>query len=510
MKSDHEENEELEGSEPDLARTGEVGITTGGVKIFGASPVSDVAAATLFEGTDPSAAVDLPHWTDPPTGQIAATVGNTDASIPTGPSWREDASDWEHEGQSLDSAMLTDEHAAVTESPEEKAERKPWDFDGEPASSFTAREEVFSADAYESIPSEEELFSSLGALSAAAVAGELVEDELRPNRRVRKLRRTPSEELDAGTSEDTSEPAAMAPPAEPTEPVKRTRPRDLPATVAASADAQHQRNISVAMATGFGLGIVLLVAFDLGNVITGLAVAIVATAGLLEGFSMFRTVGYRPATFLGFVVTLLTLWGAYNYGVQALPAMTLLLLAGSFAWYFLGADRDDPITGMGTTMLVFCWVGLSGAYGELLLNPALFPTRHGVAILLGVVLAVVANDVTALFVGRRLGRHQMAPRISPNKTWEGFLGGTLGTFVACLALVSLVHPWTLSSAFYLALLTSVVAPMGDLAQSAIKRRLGLKDSGALLPGHGGILDRVDGLLFMLPVSFFLVRALGIG
>ncbi|MEI6701207.1 MAG: phosphatidate cytidylyltransferase, partial [Actinomycetota bacterium] len=483
MKSEHEENEAHDSSEPDEARTGEIPITTGGVKIFGASPVSDVASATLFEGSDSSPAVDLPHWTDPPTGQLAATTGGAEAAPPTGPSWREDASDWEHEGQSLDSAMLTDEHAAVTESPEEKAERKPWDFDGDSPSTFSGRDEVFSADAYESLPSEEELFSSLGALSAAAVAGELVEDELRPNRRVRKLRRTSPEEPGEISADDRGEPAEVVPPAEVTEPVKRTRPRDLPATIAASTDAQHQRNLSVAMATGFGLGIVLLVAFDLGNVITGLAVAVVAVAGLLEGFSMFRSVGYRPATFLGFVVTLLTLWGAYNYGVQALPAMTLLLLGGSFAWYFLGADRDDPITGMGTTMLVFCWVGLSGAYGELLLNPALFPTRHGVAILLGVVLSVVANDVTALFVGRRLGRHQMAPRISPNKTWEGFLGGTLGTFVVSLALVSLVHPWTLSSAFYLALLTSVVAPMGDLAQSAIKRRLGLKDSGALLPGH---------------------------
>ncbi len=510
MKSEHETNDEQDGAEPEEARTGEVGITTGGVKIFGASPVSDVASATLFEGTDTAAAVDLPHWTDPPTGQLPATAGGTDAAPPTGPSWREDASDWEHEGQSLDSAMLTDEHAAVTESPEEKAERKPWDFDSEAPSTFAGREEVFSADAYESLPSEEELFSSLGALSAAAVAGEMVEDELRPNRRLRKLRRTSPEDPEGPPADDGMDSGEMAPPAEVQEPVKRTRPRDLPVSAAASSEVQHQRNISVAMATGFGLGIVLLVAFDLGNVITGLAVAVVAVAGLLEGFSMFRSVGYRPATFLGFVVTLTTLWGAYNYGVQALPAMTLLLLAGSFAWYFLGADRDDPITGMGTTMLVFCWIGLCGAYGELLLNPALFPTRHGVAILLGVVLAVVANDTTALFVGRRLGRHQMAPQISPNKTWEGFLGGTLGTFVACVALVSLVHPWTLSSAFYLALLTSVVAPMGDLAQSAIKRRLGLKDSGALLPGHGGILDRVDGLLFMLPVGFFLVRALGIG
>jgi phosphatidate cytidylyltransferase len=74
--------------------------------------------------------------------------------------------------------------------------------------------------------------------------------------------------------------------------------------------------------------------------------------------------------------------------------------------------------------------------------------------------------------------------------------------------VSQVNPWSFGSALWLALVTSVVAPIGDLAQSAIKRQLGLKDSGASIPGHGGILDRVDGMLFMLPVGYFLVRSLG--
>ncbi len=489
----------------------EVASPLSGVRISGATAVSSSDDAVTrsedtLEEVESAPAVELPHWADPPTGQINI-VGEGEGVA--GPTWREDAADWEQDSLAFEASMLVDNAASVTESEEEKVERQPWDFETDVTSSapLSADPGSFSADAYESIPTEEDLFSTLGALSAAAVS---VQDEAEvpaelPVRRGRKLRSLkqqgePTDEIPAESEEPVAPRRGAA---------RSGRPKDL-AQIPAHllGDGSQQRNLAVAVAVGFGLGMVLLAALNLGNVISGIAVGIVALAGVFEGFQMFRTVGYRPATFVTGLVTALMLWGSYNYGPQAIPAMLLLVVIGVFAWFFMKADVDDPITGIGTSLIVFCWVGVCGAYGELILNPVLFTSRHGVAVLFGIVAAVVANDTAALFTGRRLGKSPMAPSISPNKTWEGLLGGTLGTFVVCLAVVALVHPWDFGSALWLALVTSVVAPIGDLAQSSIKRQLGLKDSGTSIPGHGGILDRVDGMLFMLPVGYFLVRSLG--
>lgn len=104
----------------------------------------------------------------------------------------------------------------------------------------------------------------------------------------------------------------------------------------------------------------------------------------------------------------------------------------------------------------------------------------------------------------------MAPHISPHKTWEGLIGGTVFAVLASAAITGQVHPFTPAKAAILGLVAAVVAPVGDLCESLIKRDLGLKDMGSLLPGHGGVLDRVDALLFVLPATYYLVRVLHLG
>jgi phosphatidate cytidylyltransferase len=140
----------------------------------------------------------------------------------------------------------------------------------------------------------------------------------------------------------------------------------------------------------------------------------------------------------------------------------------------------------------------------------MFPHREGIAFLLGAIIATVANDVGALVIGGWLGRHLLAPTVSPNKTWEGLIGGAVVSIVVSAAVVGAIHPWTPSHAALLGLVVAVVAPIGDLCESLFKRDLRLKDMGTLLPGHGGVLDRVDALLFVLPATYYLVRALNIG
>ena len=121
----------------------------------------------------------------------------------------------------------------------------------------------------------------------------------------------------------------------------------------------------------------------------------------------------------------------------------------------------------------------------------------------------MANDVGALVVGGWMGSRPLAPKISPNKTWEGLLGGAVFSILVSTVAVGAIHPWSASNAALLGVVVAVVAPLGDLCESLLKRDLRLKDMGTLLPGHGGVLDRVDALLFVLPATYYLVRALNI-
>ncbi len=139
-----------------------------------------------------------------------------------------------------------------------------------------------------------------------------------------------------------------------------------------------------------------------------------------------------------------------------------------------------------------------------------YPHRHGIAFLLGAIVAVVGEDVGALMVGSWLGRHPLAPRVSPNKTWEGFFGGLFFAVVLSVVVTGQVSPWTPAKAAVLGVVVAVIGRIGDLCVSLVKRDLGLKDMGSMLPGHGGVLDRVDALLFVLPATFYLVRVLHLG
>jgi phosphatidate cytidylyltransferase len=109
-----------------------------------------------------------------------------------------------------------------------------------------------------------------------------------------------------------------------------------------------------------------------------------------------------------------------------------------------------------------------------------------------------------------MGSKPLAPEISPNKTVEGVIGGAVVTIVATVLILGFIphiHPWDGGKALWLAIIVSIFAPLGDLAESMIKRDLGLKDMGSILPGHGGVLDRFDALLFVLPASYYLLRVI---
>ncbi len=214
--------------------------------------------------------------------------------------------------------------------------------------------------------------------------------------------------------------------------------------------------------------------------------------GLLGGYEWTRmTVGspWAPAS----MATMLGVAGALMAGwlISPLAGLVCVLLVSILAWAFTPAflGRQKRFQGLG---VLYLGVPLTACLW-LRMQPA------GFELILWLLLAVWATDIGAYFAGRLIGGPKLAPRWSPKKTWAGLAGGAAASALGC-SLVMLVWPLVPPlAAAGLGVLLAVVAQAGDLFESAIKRHFGVKDSGSLIPGHGGILDRIDGLLFAAPV-----------
>jgi len=268
--------------------------------------------------------------------------------------------------------------------------------------------------------------------------------------------------------------------------------------------------MTLAVATGVAVAAIAVLAMWGGQVSTMVLVTVIVVLCAAEAYDALRRSGRRSATLLGLVATLGLMLAAYAKGPTAIPFVAALLLVGSMVWYLIGVERGSPLEGTSTTVFVFVWVGVLGSFAALLLAPSQFPLRHGVAFFAGAVIAGVLDDVGALAVGRWLGNHHLAPHVSPGKTWEGFLGGAALAILGSAFITARIHPWTVPKAILLGVVVAILAPLGDLCESLIKRELGLKDMGRLLPGHGGVLDRFDALLFVMPATYYLVRLVHLG
>ncbi len=297
------------------------------------------------------------------------------------------------------------------------------------------------------------------------------------------------------------------------EPVHRTRTRRPAAHQPLAGRAVRQstsRNVSLATLTGVLLAALVSVTFLAGAVAVAILALVALGLATAEAFAGFRRAGAHPATVLGIVAVVTLGVGAYNKGLPAIGAVTVLTVVLGFVWYLSAHQSIDPLDGIGATLFVYSWIGVLGSYALLLIAPRYSIDRHGLAFLFGAVALTVANDSGALFIGRWLGRRPLNRVLSPNKTIEGLIGGTLVTLVVAVLLLPRISPWSLKSAFEVAVALSVVVPLGDLFESMVKRTLGVKDLGRVLPGHGGLLDRIDGLLFVLPTVFYLVHILKLG
>jgi phosphatidate cytidylyltransferase len=224
--------------------------------------------------------------------------------------------------------------------------------------------------------------------------------------------------------------------------------------------------------------------------------------GLHELYTMAKEL--RPLVIAGYLGFVLALLGLQLGGLAWMVAGMLATLFLSFVFYGLSDIRTSATTSFGVTLLGVVWVG--GGIGFSLLVRDI--DEHGFWATIAVLFTVFAADTVAFFVGRALGRHKMAPAISPGKTWEGLVAGTLAAMAAAFLILYQDSDEFLTIAETLAFgaAIAVAAILGDLFESAVKRDLAFKDSGRLLGGHGGMLDRIDALLWAGPAAYFVILA----
>ena len=231
--------------------------------------------------------------------------------------------------------------------------------------------------------------------------------------------------------------------------------------------------------------------------------------GLIALHELYRIAReLRPLVIAGYIGFVLALLGAELGGAAWLLGGMLSTFLCSFLVFGLSDTRPSATSSFGTTLLGVLWVG--GGIGCLLLVRDI--PDFGFWAVMAVLFSVFAADTAAFFVGRTLGRHKLAPAISPGKTWEGFVGGLVaGTLVAFLILYRDREEFlSIPESLAFGALVTLASAAGDLFESSVKRDLGVKDSGRLLAGHGGMLDRIDALLFAGPAAYFTILAFGAG
>jgi len=390
-----------------------------------------------------SGPLPLPHWTEPPTGEVPQIAGEVDEEIfstsGSTPRFRGEAADW----SSADFG----------------------DFDEEPL-----HDDDSDVGALVDAPDidDDELF-------AAEVAAKRSERRGR-NRTARA--RTATGAAAYGAS-DTTRPSRF----------------------------QMGDEMTTRVVTGIGLAVVGLIFFALGRAATAVLVTVIVAAAAFELYEGFRRAGFQPATVIGLLGSAALVGIAYNYGERAFPLVSAVVLGFTLFWYLAKVVHARPMVNAAVTMLGFTYIGILGGFAGLLL---VYP--DGVGMVLGLVICAVGYDVVGFLVGSRIGKRPLAPDVSPNKTIEGLAAG-MGAAVVLGVIVGVIldlTPWnSFGNGLLLGIIVAIFAPLGDLCESMLKRDLGLKDLGTLLPGHGGVLDRFDAMLFCLPAVYYLVLARGL-
>ena len=238
-----------------------------------------------------------------------------------------------------------------------------------------------------------------------------------------------------------------------------------------------------------------------GPLATSVLIAAEAWLCCSEFFRICRMGGRMPNESLGLVAALLFPAAAYLHGLAACALVVLLLLVACACWYVFTPRAnvaDVAVTAFGPLYTSLCFVSL-------ILVRKVDTGITGALVTLAIMFSIWANDAFAYFVGSAIGSHKLAPRISPSKSVEGFVGGLVGSVLVWVLIALFVfEDLSVAGAVGLGLAVGAVSVFGDLFESRLKRGVGVKDSGNVLPGHGGLLDRSDSMLFGGTTALFLL------
>ena len=271
------------------------------------------------------------------------------------------------------------------------------------------------------------------------------------------------------------------------------------------------RRVGVAL-----IGIPLAVGFGyLGGFWLAGALAVLAGVAAWEFSSMYRLSGVAAVPFLsGSVALALVVLAAAVPPLEFAVSATLLALLVASLVVVGGAPESRP--GLGAIVSVFgaAYVGALLAFAIWLRGVDVRSDWRGAAILFLPIAITWLGDTAAYFTGKAIGRHKLAPTISPAKTWEGAVAGFVATAAGALLYMSLTQStvgWTMTvfEGLGFGAAVAIAGQMGDLVESRFKRDCAVKDSSNILPGHGGVLDRLDSLLFVFPVSYMYVLVVGV-
>ncbi len=244
-----------------------------------------------------------------------------------------------------------------------------------------------------------------------------------------------------------------------------------------------------------------------GNIPSVIMLSVASGICANEFYIMSRKNGRLPADGLGIVAAVLYAPVAYWQHLGGMTVLTLMLMLGLLLWYVL--SEQVSISDVCISFFGAVYTGM--LLGSVMLIRPQLPEPWGGVVVLVIFASVWINDSFAYLVGSRFGKHKMAPKISPKKSWEGFAGGLVGSVLVWLLLLLVpgarIVWW---QALLFGVICGLMSVVGDLAESRIKRNYGVKDSGTLMPGHGGLLDRMDSLFLATAtavVLLFVSRAL---
>ncbi len=277
--------------------------------------------------------------------------------------------------------------------------------------------------------------------------------------------------------------------------------KDPSAAVPAEPRSRAGRNLPMAIGVGVALGAVIIACLLLYRQLFVVIIAAAVVASIWEmrsTLAMARGIQLAwPPMAAGALATVALSW-PYGSGAQAIG--TAATAVAVLIWRF-GRGADGYLADVAASVFLAVYLGLFASFATLLVAP-----HDGAARVMTFLIVVVCSDTGGYAAGALLGKHPMAPRISPKKSWEGFAGSAVTAMVGGALTVALLlhHPWW--QGVVVGLVLATVATMGDLAESLIKRDLGVKDMGNLLPGHGGVMDRMDSLLPSAVVAWALLTA----